>query len=170
MLTNSPGLISGSRAVILLAVLAFCRPAWTQQVSLSLLQPVTMEVSREAPPPEASPIAFAVRSAPLPEAPRHRFWDGENRALFTATAALSTADFFETRHNLQNGSTELNPITRLFTGSTPTLALNFAGETAGVVGLSYVLHKTGHHKLERMVCMVNLASSATAVTLGATHW
>jgi hypothetical protein len=32
---------------------------------------------------------------------------------------------------------ELNPVARVFSGSTEGLALNFAGETAGVIGLSY---------------------------------
>jgi hypothetical protein len=42
--------------------------------------------------------------------------------------------------------------------------VNFAGETAGVVALSYFFHKTGHHKLERAVSMLNIGSSAAAVT------
>jgi hypothetical protein len=42
--------------------------------------------------------------------------------------------------------------------------MNFAGETAGVVALSYFFHKTGHHELERIVQMVNIGSSAGAVT------
>jgi hypothetical protein len=49
------------------------------------------------------------------------------------------------------------------------LAVNFAGETAGVVGLSYALHKMGHHKLERLVSMVNIGSSAAAVSFDLAH-
>jgi hypothetical protein len=100
----------------------------------------------------------------LPEAPSHRFWDRENSFLFAANAAFSTADFIVTRNNLRNGGQELNPVTRVFAGSTAGLAVNFAGETAGVVALSYVFHKTGHHKLERAISVLNLGSSATAVT------
>ncbi len=47
--------------------------------------------------------------------------------------------------------------------------MNFVGETAGVIGLSYFFHKTGHHKLERAVCLVNIGSSAGAVGFGLTH-
>jgi len=43
--------------------------------------------------------------------------------------------------------------------------MNFAGETAGVIGLSYFFHKTGHHRLERAVSMLNIGSSAAAVDL-----
>lgn len=104
-----------------------------------------------------------------PEASNHRFWDRENSLLFATSAAFSTADFFVTRSILQHGGQELNPVTRLFTGSTPALAVNFAGETASVVGLSYFFHKTGHHKLERAVSMLNIGSSAAAVTFDLAH-
>jgi len=38
-----------------------------------------------------------------------------------------------------------------------------------VVGLSYFFHKTGHHKLERMVSMLNIGGSAAAVSYGMAH-
>ena len=82
---------------------------------------------------------------------------------------MSTADFAVTRANLQSGGTELNPVVRMFGRSTPGLAVNFAGETAGVIGLSYFFHKTGHHRLERVVCMVNIGASAGAVSYGLAH-
>ena len=47
--------------------------------------------------------------------------------------------------------------------------MNFAGETAGVIGLSYFFHKTGHHRLERAVSMLNMGSSAAAVSFGLAH-
>ena len=100
---------------------------------------------------------------------QHRFWDKQNYALFLAAGALNGADFAVTRDNLQRGGQELNPVVRLFGRSTAGLAVNFIGETAGVVSISYVLHKTGHHKLERMVSMVNIGSSAAAVSYGLTH-
>jgi hypothetical protein len=99
----------------------------------------------------------------------HSFCDRENRILFTAVAASSTADFALTYSNLRNGGKELNPITRLFSGSTAGLAFNFAGETAGVIGVSYFLHKTGHHKLERVVAVINTAASTAAVTYDVKH-
>lgn len=135
-----------------------------------------------------SPSAFA--QGPLPEAPMptvsvqpvssfveapqnsegsHKFWDRKNKILFVTAAALNTADFAVTRANLQNGGQELNPVVRFFGTSTPALALNFAGETAGVLSLSYFFHKTGHHKMEHMVAYVNIASSASAVSYGLAH-
>ncbi len=102
-----------------------------------------------------------------PEA--HPFWDRENRALFAANGALATADFFVTRRNLSSSGVELNPLTRMFSHSTPALAANFALETGGVVGVSYLFHKTGHHKLERMTSYVNLSASGFAVGYGLAH-
>jgi hypothetical protein len=116
---------------------------------------------------ESSPI---VEASPLPEAPsRHKFWDNENRALFAAVAVLSAADFAVTRSILQNGGKELDPVTRLLSGSTAGLAANFVGETAGIIGLSYFFHKTGHHQLERITPMLNIGSSSFAVAYDLNH-
>jgi hypothetical protein len=118
------------------------------------------------PPIASSPIV----ASSLPEAPsQHRFWDNENRALFVAVAALCTADFVVTRENLQNGGRELNPVTRIFSGSTAGLAVNFAGQTAGIIGLSYYFHKTGHHQLERITPMLNIGASSFAVVYDLSH-
>ena len=109
---------------------------------------------------EASPNVVNV----VPEAPgQHRFLDNENRLLFVAVAALSAADFAATRANLRAGGRELNPITRLFGSSTAGLAVNFAGETAVIVGLSYYFHRTRHHQLERLTSMLNIGTSSFAV-------
>jgi hypothetical protein len=152
--------MSKYRAVILLVFLSLCGSALAQEVSLALLQPEPMRLAA---------ISTSVQPVILPEAPSHRFWDRENSALFATSAAFSTADFFVTRANLRNGGQELNPMTSLFGRSTAGLAVNFAGETVGVIGISYFFHKTGHHKLERAVCMINIGSSATAVSFDLAH-
>ena len=104
--------------------------------------------------------------APVSETRRHKFWDRENSTLFAVSAGLSGADFAVTRANLQNGGRELNPMARVFGRSTPGLAANFGLETAGVIGVSYFFHKTGHHKLERIVSVANISASAGAVSYG----
>jgi hypothetical protein len=103
-------------------------------------------------------------STPQPISSEHKFWDRENMLLFVTAAALNGADFAVTRANLQSGGRELNPVVRIFGRSTAGLAVNFAGETAGAMSLSYFFHKTGHHKLERWVSVVNISSSAVAVS------
>jgi hypothetical protein len=152
-------------AVALLVAGALCPALQAQAPEKTLL---ALGPLPDAPTPfvEAVSPTFVTPSGGISE---HKFWDNRNRVLFAATAALAGADFAVTRANLQSGGQELNPLVRIFGRSTAGLAANFVGETAGVVGISYFLHKTGHHKLERAVSLVNIGSSAGAVTFGLTH-
>ena len=128
-----------------------------------------------APAPDArtpfieAPAPTLVQAVPSSVGEEPRFWDKQNCALFVAAAILNGADFAVTRANLQSGGQELNPVVRIFGRSTPGLAVNFVGETVGVISLSYFFHKTGHHNLERIVSMANIGSSAGAVSYGLTH-
>jgi hypothetical protein len=122
----------------------------------------------DAPQPSVEAASFVAASAPEPPS-QHKFWDKQSLALFTAAAAINMTDFAVTRANLQSGGRELNPIVRIFGRSTPGLAVNFVGETAGVIGVGYFLHKTGHHKLERIATTLDIGASAGAVTFGLTH-
>jgi hypothetical protein len=167
MRTNWVGAILKHRAAILLAFLGLCRPMLSQEVSLALLRPEAVQPSALEPVPMVKAFQPA---ATLPEAPSHRrFWDRENTVLFATSAAFSAADFVITRDNLRSGGQELNPVTRTLSGTTAGLAVNFAGETAGVIAVSYFFHKTGHHKLERAVSMLNIGASAAAVTFDLAH-
>jgi hypothetical protein len=121
-----------------------------------------------ADPFPASPV-IAIKPAQLPKSESHPFWDRQNRALFIAVGGMAAADFCVTHSNLANGGRELNPITRVFSGSTAGLATNFALETGGVIGVTYLFHKSGHHKLERLTSYVNIGASASAVVYGLTH-
>lgn len=128
----------------------------------------------DAPMPAAQPVMVqptpaAAFETPAPSAKEHRFWDKKNSVLFTISAAFSGADFAVTRSNLQSGGHELNPVVRAMGTSTPALAANFVGENMGMIGLSYFLHRTGHHKLERAVSLVNISASAGAVSFGLAH-
>ncbi len=162
MRTNWISAILKAAAAVLLAIVCLCHMGLAQQqVSYALLQPgaVAPAPMVQSFQPVAPPQAYS----------EHRFWDRDNSILFATNAAFSAADFVVTRDNLRNGGQELNPISRVFTGSTPALAVNFAGETAGVVGLSYFFHKLGHHRLERAVSMLNIGGSAAAVSFGLAH-
>lgn len=119
--------------------------------------------------PAAISPALVVAPPSTPEHP-HRFFDKWNIGLFSGAAALDSADFAVTRSNLQStGGKELNPIVRMFGRSTGGLALNFAGEAVGTVGISYFFHRTGHYKLERAVSMVNIGASGFAVGYSTSH-
>jgi len=122
----------------------------------------------DAPVPSAE-ASSAVISMPSAESAQHKFFDKENCALFAGSIALSGADFAVTRSNLQHGGQEFNPLVRIFGRSTAGLAANFTGQSVGTVALSYLFHRTGHHKMERAVSMVNIGGSAAAVGFGLAH-
>lgn len=123
----------------------------------------------DGPTPFVQPSNPPVVNMPASRSDQHRFWDKQNCTLLAAAASLNAADFAVTRANLQSGGQELNPVVRLFGRSTPGLAMNFIGETAGVISLSYFFHKTGHHKLERAISLINIGSSSGAVGYGLAH-
>ncbi len=134
----------------------------TASIQLAAIQPMAIQ------PGAVQPVSPTIKTASIPTS-EHRFWDRENVVLFAASAALTTGDFMVTRANLQNGGRELNPVVRIFGRSSAGLAVNFAGETAGVIGLSYFFHRTGHHRLERLTSFVNMSASAGAVSYGMAH-
>jgi hypothetical protein len=159
---------------------------YAQQPAVSNLdRPVPVEMAALGSAPEspalkpwASSHAEYYVSAAAPVVPfiaphegteSHRFWDGENRFLFAANAGAAAADFYFTHANLASGGRELNPVTRVLSGNTPALATNFALETGGVVAISYLFHRTGHHRLERLTSLVNLGGSVGAVSFDLMH-
>jgi integrase len=94
----------------------------------------------------------------LPNAPKakaeHRFFDGKNVAFMAASAAAVSADGWTTRQNNADGFNEINPVARPFTRSNGKAALYFGGSEAAIVGGMYLLHKTGHHRIERILPLV----------------
>jgi len=81
----------------------------------------------------------------------HRFLDRQNKIAFASLAGLIAVDAITTQHLISSGRAhEANPIWR------PLVHQGWQGEMAAsaigfgaALGMSYSLHKTGHHKLER---------------------
>jgi hypothetical protein len=160
------------KARILLVMALLPGMAFAQMVSVATLNdgPLNPVAANPAPPAYGAAVPSSLIASALPEAPNpHTFWDNENRVLFASVAVLSAADFALTRSILQNGGKELNPVTRLFSGSTAGLAANFAGETAAIIAISYLFHKAGHHQLERITPMLNIGASSFAVAYDLNH-
>lgn len=107
----------------------------------------------------------------LPEAPSsHKFWDRRNKALFLAHAGVETTDFVITHHNLANGGRETNPLGRSLCESGTTGQVTFfAGRTLGALGLSYLFHRTNHHRLERATTMFMISDSAYGTAYSFAH-
>jgi hypothetical protein len=91
----------------------------------------------------------------------HRFFDRQNITVLTVHAIVMTADVVSTRRALQvPGTYEGNPLMR---SQTTSIALKAASVGAGL-GVAYMLHKSGHHKAERMVpALFGIPSAVAAV-------
>jgi|SRR5271165_5143691 len=101
---------------------------------------------------------------------KHNFWDTANKMLFASHAALEAVDFGITHHNLSHGGRELDSTARaLCERGTAGQLVFFGGRMAGVVAISYLLHRTGHHKLERAFPIYASGDSAYGVVYSFAH-
>src|SRR5262249_22312756 len=121
----------------------------------------------------ASAQNFVAPSSSFPDAPsQHRFWTVETKVNTGILAGLIATDAFTTQRGLDKGYRETNPIMRPFVtrGIAGEAAGSALGFTAGL-GTVYVLHKTHHHKAERIALrlIVGLESAVVANNIVATH-
>lgn len=101
-------------------------------------------------PPQLTLIEPAARPR---AAPPHRFFDKTNLWLHTGAIMAETADLISTHRAIQAGAVEANPLAR------PLVRKGLAGQIASAYGMgegallltSYIFHRTGHHRLERLV-------------------
>jgi hypothetical protein len=103
-----------------------------------------------APPPAASRTA-------RPAAP-HRFWDRTNLELFAGVAAVRALDYASTRHFRDRGVNEAL-LSNSIVDNKPAFAAIEVAATAASIGISYWLHRTGHHRLERWVSIVHIGAA-----------
>jgi hypothetical protein len=116
-------------------------------------------------------ISGTVSAQDLQEVPtKHPFWDATNKVLFISHAGLESVDFGITHHNLSNGGRELDSMAKaLCESGTPGQLVFFGGRMAGVIAVSYLLHRTGHHKLERAFPIYASGDSAYGVAYSFAH-
>lgn len=87
----------------------------------------------------------------------HAFWDRTNLGLFAGVAAVRAMDFASTRHFRARGANEIL-LSNSIVDNTPLFAGIEVAATAVSLGVSYALHRTGHHKLERWVSIVHIGA------------
>ncbi len=91
--------------------------------------------------------------------PPHRFFDRTNVWLFSGIAISRALDYTSTRNMLARGrEEELIPDDVVY-NTAGFVSLEAAG-TATSVGVSYLLHRTGHHKLERWMSIGHISVTA----------
>ena len=126
--------------------------------------------AQSAPQKTAAKESKQSTTAPSPPLPRetHRFWDSTNLALFAGVGAVRALDFASTRHFRDRGVNEWLLNNDVVDNKPLFVGLEAAG-TAASIGISYLLHRSGHHRLERWVSaahiMVGVGGSVRNYTL-----
>jgi hypothetical protein len=101
----------------------------------------------------------AVEIQPPPAPPVHVFWDRENLWLFSGIAMARGLDYASTRNMQARGRKEILLAPEVVNNSAAFASLEAAG-TMTSIGISYILHRTGHHKLERWLSISHIGVTA----------
>jgi hypothetical protein len=108
---------------------------------------------RTLPPP------LAIEIQP-PRASRvHAFWDRDNLWLFSGIALTRALDYASTRNMQARGRKEILLAPEIVNNSAAFASLEAAG-TMTSIGISYIFHRTGHHKLERWMSISHISVTA----------
>jgi hypothetical protein len=123
------------------------RPLQAQQVRDGLL-------------PAASPAKIFADLPATPQASSppntHRFWDRENDLLFAAVGAGRALDYASTLNLRRRGVDEIF-LTNSIVDNHPLFGGIEAAATGASIGVSYLFHRTGHHRLERWTSIVHFS-------------
>jgi hypothetical protein len=101
--------------------------------------------------------------APLSDYSRsdeHRFWDATNDWLFAGVGASRTLDYFSTLNMRRRGRQEIL-LTNDVVDNHAAFAVIEAAGTGASIGVSYLFHHYGHHKLERATSIVHIGLATT---------
>jgi hypothetical protein len=84
----------------------------------------------------------------------HSFWDRENDWLFAGVGAGRALDYASTLNLRRRGINEVF-LTNSIVDNHPLFAGIEMAATAASVGVSYIFHRTGHHRLERWTSAIH---------------
>jgi hypothetical protein len=104
----------------------------------------------DKPQPQRAPDAHAPAAPPA-----HRFWDKQNAWLFAGVAASRALDFHSTGNMRRRGRDEIL-LTNDVVDNKPAFAAIEAAAALTSVGISYLFHRSNHHKLERWVSYLHI--------------
>jgi len=138
----------------------FCIATLIALACLLCVQPLPAQ--DQSNPPSAPEAKNKPTAKPLPGT--HRFWDKENDWLFAGVGASRTLDYFSTLNFRRRGDNEVL-LTNDVVDNHAAFAAVEAGATGLSIGVSYLFHRYGHHKLERWVSIIHIG----AATVGAAH-
>ena len=92
----------------------------------------------------------------------HAFFDRTNLLLFSGAAVFRGLDYASTRNMQARGREEILLPDDVVNNSAAFAAVEAGGSLASV-GISYILHRTGHHKLERWMSIGHIGVTAFGV-------
>jgi hypothetical protein len=99
---------------------------------------------------------------PARPTPQHRFWDRENVLVFSGVAVFRGLDYASTRNMQARGRQEILLPDDVVNNSAGFASLE-AASTAASVGVSYIFHRTHHHKLERWISITHIGVTGFGV-------
>lgn len=120
--------------------------------------PEAPATSRSAPSQPQPPVA-AVNSGEQAPPTIHAFWDRKNILLFSGIAVVRGLDYASTRNMQARGREEILIPDDVVNNSAGFASLE-AAATLTSVGISYIFHRTGHHKLERWLSIGHIGVTA----------
>ncbi len=94
------------------------------------------------------------KPASTPAPFKHSFWDRENDWLFAGVAAGRALDYSSTLNLRRRGINEVF-LTNSIVDNHPLFAGIEVSATAASIGVSYLFHRTGHHRLERWTSAIH---------------
>jgi hypothetical protein len=110
----------------------------------------------QTPAPASEPTSTANYS----RSDEHRFWDATNDWLFAGVGASRTLDYFSTLNMRHRGRDEIL-LTNDVVDNHAAFAVIEAAGTGASIGVSYLFHHYGHHKLERATSIVHIGLATT---------
>jgi hypothetical protein len=159
---NSAWLLGGaqiSRAHFLNASSAHVELAPLQSASSSSQTPASSDNGANArPTPTLAPRPATNSSRSGSD--EHRFWDTTNDLLFAGVGASRTLDYFSTLNMRHRGRQEIL-LTNDVVDNHAAFAVIEAAGTGASIGVSYLFHHYGHHKLERATSIVHIGLATT---------
>jgi hypothetical protein len=146
--------------------------SWTRIPTLLLASCFLMAHSapaqQPAPQGAAGPASTDAPPATKPHLPPrqplqpHAFWDRTNILLFSGVGVFRGLDYASTRNFQARGREEVLIPDDIVNNSAGFASLEAAG-TAASVGLSYWMHRVGHHKIERWISIVHIGVTGFGV-------
>jgi hypothetical protein len=116
-------------------------------------QPAETEIQRTDQSQTGSEISIAGPQI-SPSQTTHRFWDRTNDMWFAAVGAARALDYASTLNLRRRGLDEIF-LTNSIVDNHPLFAGIETAATAASIGVSYLFHRTGHHRLERWTSIVH---------------